>query len=631
MLYRKLRQNKSPINNATYKMEELGEWIGNGGMVGWIIADGFIVVDVDDYEDSTIVKNMLDYMDVSYRCHSTPRGKHFIFKSGGLSIPQVVNYHTPIGVRIDTRVANKGYIVLPINGEGREVLVNTDLDKLDEIPFWLIPLKINVANDDYVTKYTEVGRNNALQRQVGRLKAARQSPDQIRVTIALINQFLLPKPLDKSELESTVLREENLVIEESPGHDLKHNDIAKMLFGMYDIKYINDTYYIYNDGVYQDGKDILDNVMVDIKPNITERQMREVYNIIRIRKKAADREIPEYYVNLRNGIYSLREGVLLPHRPDIAGRNRVEFEFIEDKPVEAVDKFLIDIANHNEERKKLILQMIGYSMTRSIREQKLFFLFGETASNGKSTLLRVISKLIGSKNVSTVSLDNINNNQFMLPELDSKLVNIYADLSNKFLTDVSIVKNIVTGDPQRVARKFGQPFDLSPYCKLIFSTNEMPKAGKDHGWYRRMLIIPFEKQFTGTDFNEEEVKTPDALNYLGTMALKEYQKLYVLPANDDQKWADFNSSVSYMVVYKEDTDNAYAFFNSLVYSELNCTLVNGKRLYLKSDMFNKYKEFCHENGFKEKSKISFGKTIKEHLKEAVHANKQYWVIPKEDK
>ena len=86
-----------------------------------------------------------------------------------------------------------------------------------------------------------------------------------------------------------------------------------------------------------------------------------------------------------------------------------------------------------------------------------------------------------------------------------------------------------------------------------------------------------------------------------------------------------------LTTYKEETDNAYAFYNSLDWENLNCTVVDGQRLFLKSDLFNKYKDFVEENGFKEKSKISFGKTIRQFLQDRMYNNKHWWVIPKEVK
>ena len=629
MLYRKVKQDKSPINAQTYRLEELTEWIEQGGMVGWIISDGYIAVDIDNVADSDIVKNMLDFTEVKYRCHKTLHGKHFIFKIGRHIITQSSRLHTPIGIRVDTRTPNKGYIVLPINDPNRTVLVQTDLEEVDEIPNWLIPLKISPTNDDYVGRDVYQGRNDALQRQVGRLKAARLSPPEIKVAVVLINQFVFPEPLAQHELETTVLREENLVLTDSKSETMSHDEIAEKLMQMYDIKYINGEHYIYNDGVYQLGASILKKVMLDISPKIKRSQRDEVLDYIAIKTEATDRDTQDHFVNLKNGIYSLKEAKLLPHSPEIAGRNRVNFEWNEDKRVASIDAFILDLADGKKERAKLILQMIGYSITKTIREQKLFFLYGETASNGKSTLLNVMRQLIGHNNIANVSLDQIAGNNFMQPELDNKLAAIYADLSHKFLQDVSAIKNIVTGDTTKVARKYGQPFDMTPFCKLIFATNELPKAGKDKGWYRRMLIIPFEKQFTDTTFDIGSVTHPDALNYLGTIALKEYQKLYDLPANKDEKWADYMSSMQYLDEYKEETDSAYAFFNQLDLARLNCYVTEGQRLYLKSDLFNKYKEFVEENGLKEKSKISFGKTIKEHFQETVKSNKHYWIIPEE--
>lgn len=624
--YRKLKPDKSPVNSQIYEMAELKTWLEEGKTIGWIVDDGYVVVDVDDFLDSEVVKEMLDYTGIRYRCHSTPKGKHFIFKSGREKIPQVVRSHTPVGIRIDTRVANKGYIVLPFNDPRREVLEDVNLLEVDLIPFWLLPLKINVSNDDFVTRHTTAGRNDALFKQVSRLKAAMLKPEQIKISVLLINQFLFPEPLPQHELETTVLREENLTVEEKADNSLSHYDIAEKLISMYDIRFVNDAFYVYDNGYFRNAKHMLDLAMLDIYPRIKKAQCAEVYEYISKRKLFLDDDIPDYYVNLRNGIYSLKHEKLLDHHPEIAGRVRVNFDYVEGKRVLAVDKFLLDIANGVPERKQLILQMIGYSLTRTIREQKLFFLYGESASNGKSTLLNVIRQLIGKENISSVSLEDLTSNGFMQAELDGKLVNIFADLSSKFLKDVSSVKNLVTGDTQSVSRKFGQPFELTPHCKLLFSTNEMPKSQKDKGWYRRMLIIPFEMQFKGTDFDIGTVTNPDALNYLGTMALKEYQKLYNKPSNDDTKWADWESSMKYLKQYKEDTDSAYAFFNSLDLSALNCTVVGNQRLYLKSDLFNRYKEFVEENGLKEKSKISFGKTIHEHLDDTIHANKHYWII-----
>lgn len=60
--------------------------------------------------------------------------------------------------------------------------------------------------------------------------------------------------------------------------------------------------------------------------------------------------------------------------------------------ISAVDNFLDRITCGNNERKNAILEMIGYSMTSSVKMQKAFVLYGKTAGNGKSTLLEIIER-----------------------------------------------------------------------------------------------------------------------------------------------------------------------------------------------------------------------------------------------
>ena len=59
MAYRKVNPDKSPVDKVIHKtIEELNVWINQGGMIGWIVSDGYIVIDVDNEEESLVVKDM---------------------------------------------------------------------------------------------------------------------------------------------------------------------------------------------------------------------------------------------------------------------------------------------------------------------------------------------------------------------------------------------------------------------------------------------------------------------------------------------------------------------------------------------------------------------------------------------
>jgi phage/plasmid-associated DNA primase len=80
--------------------------------------------------------------------------------------------------------------------------------------------------------------------------------------------------------------------------------------------------------------------------------------------------------------------------------------------------------------------------------------------------------------------------------LDGKAANICADLPSQDLSSTSIFKEIVGGDALVAERKFHPQYDLTLFCKLIFSANHYPRS-KDasHGFFRRFLMIRCDQVF----------------------------------------------------------------------------------------------------------------------------------------
>jgi putative DNA primase/helicase len=55
------------------------------------------------------------------------------------------------------------------------------------------------------------------------------------------------------------------------------------------------------------------------------------------------------------------------------------------------------------------------------------------------------------------------------------------------------LKKIISGEPVKVDTKFIPSYDARPFCKIIFSANDMPKiADTSNGIFRRLLLIDFD-------------------------------------------------------------------------------------------------------------------------------------------
>ena len=81
--------------------------------------------------------------------------------------------------------------------------------------------------------------------------------------------------------------------------------------------------------------------------------------------------------------------------------------------------------------------------------------------NGKSVMLKVITKFLGLENISSKNLHSLVKERFATADLFGKLANIFADLSAKRLQDVEAFKVLASGDRISAERKFQDTLSLN--------------------------------------------------------------------------------------------------------------------------------------------------------------------------
>lgn len=146
------------------------------------------------------------------------------------------------------------------------------------------------------------------------------------------------------------------------------------------------------------------------------------------------------------------------------------------------------------EKKKVILEMLGYSLVNHTEYESFVMLVG-TGANGKSVLLDVIRKLLGPENVSAVQPSQFSN-KFQRAHLHLKLANLVTEIPEGHVIADAELKSIVSGELTTVEHKNKDPFDFKPFATCWFGTNHMPHTRDfSEGLLRRAIIIPFNKQF----------------------------------------------------------------------------------------------------------------------------------------
>lgn len=403
--------------------------------------------------------------------------------------------------------------------------------------------------------------------------------------------------VSKNELEIEQIEYQEIKESDKPSHDI----IARRLLQENEIRVFEDTLYIYENGVYRRNEKSINRKIIEIYPKATTRMQKEVKSYLLTMAPEVQLKY-ENLINFKNGLYDLNNNALMTHSPYYFTINQINANINWD-PVRigAVDRFLDKISCENIGRKKAILQMIGYSMTSSVEMQKAFVLYGKTAGNGKSTLLEIIERLIGSENVSHVTLQDFVSNRFSVSEIKGKLVNMVSEMTKEFLKDSSVFKQIVTGDTTTVEEKFKDRHTIKPYAKHIFTANELPKvADTSNGYFRRLFIIPFEAVFTDLEkinFNFKELITEQALDYLAAIALQEY-----IIARKEHAFINEEESKNIIETYKMESNTVIAYLYDK--DRMRCLLRSG-RVRKRNEVFADYINYCKDSGYIHKGRNKF--------------------------
>ncbi|MHB1420474.1 MAG: DNA primase family protein [Bacillota bacterium] len=213
-----------------------------------------------------------------------------------------------------------------------------------------------------------------------------------------------------------------------------------------------------------------------------------------VRPEELDQDI--WLLNVQNGTIDLRTGELRRHRQEDMITKLAPVEFDPSAECPLWNAFLDRVLDRNTNLISFIQLAVGYSLTGITKEQVMFILHGE-GMNGKSTLLGIISELMGDYAMSTPS-------ETLMIKPDGQIRNDVARLrgarmvtsseseQNQKLAE-SLIKAMTGGIDIITARfLYGEEFEYVPEFKLFLGTNHRPRIkGTDHAIWRRLRLIPF--------------------------------------------------------------------------------------------------------------------------------------------
>jgi P4 family phage/plasmid primase-like protien len=355
----------------------------------------------------------------------------------------------------------------------------------------------------------------------------------------------------------------------------------------------------YEDGLYHRKSDMALRHFLVKKSNFTV-QPTEINNFLTILKAVTFEEFkpaPEGFINLKNGVLDVFNGVLLPHDPRHHFFYKLDLDYNKDATCPTWDKFLDQIFEGDKSLVKLIHQIFGYVIEGGYPYLQKAFVFYGDGRNGKSTILNILEKIVGRDLVSSVTLDVLSNSFAVYPLFFSK-VNINEELVADDLNSTEF-KNLITGGKIRGSKKYQDELILPCNARFVFATNNFP-VFKDHsfGIERRLCIVPFNYRVPDEQIDTDLIhKLSNELSGILNKSLAEIVELRLT-----KKLVELDKIEQMRMEYKEDSD---AVFNWL--SE-ECEPDPESKITL-TMAYHKFNEWCREEGRHYLSKRVFIKRV----------------------
>jgi len=576
---------------------------------GVILNKNLVVVDFDDV-DSLKAAEMIYKTYPTLRVHTT-RGFHLWYKR-----PTTEQINTPIknytkkltvgGVKVDYKTGAKAQATIKTDGKLREMdneELLQNLDQLPELPLLLYPSKLK---HDMVGLKDGQGRNSIIYSHL--LTSLEQygiDSETLSVLASFVNNFVFADPMPEDELSATLqsVLEKKPVTTKQKYLDAKDMVMtSEVLTERIDIHYYSSKlFFKKNDRYLTDSNLLLREIdqHIRLKPN----QHKELERLFEIKSKLVDEQ--DFPIMLPNG-FIIDDGEVIEIDAGFSPYF-LDVHYKEDAYDEHVDKFLNFLTMNRRDLRTVVEEILGHILLTKGFPHKVFFLYGPSAYNGKSTFINMVKSWCGSL-YTGVPLEKFDDDT-SVHSLVGKLANIADDINASYLEKSSNFKTLASGDPVMVRPIYSAPAIVENKATLIFTCNEMPTfKDKSGGVARRVVVIPCDNKVTTKDVElPDKLSSDNAKSYLLRLALEAAERI----RNNGGHLSESETINQQTEEYFTSTDSV------LLYLKEYKSSIDGKPTKY---IYREYNAFCIDNNLKAVGNTEFGR----RLKSSGFESKQRW-------
>lgn len=382
-------------------------------------------------------------------------------------------------------------------------------------------------------------------------------------------------------------------------------ELAMYLVKNYDMITIGSKYretYVYKDGIYSLAENLVIYPEIQrILGDLTNKNAKtETFHKIQDATSQPDNvfQLADVrYIPLSNGVYDRNEKVLLPHDSKYRFKYKLPIIYDVNATCPRTSAFLDQVLT--EEQRPTIEEWLGYYFYRNYMFKKALIMVGE-GDTGKTTLLEVISYLLGTQNLSSVSLHKMTADKFAAAHLYEKHGNIVDELSAKDVTDTGNFKIATGGGSITGEYKFGNQFSFLNFSKFTFACNKIPDVEDfdDEAYFNRWMVIRFEKTIEKKVANFiSTLTTEEERSGLFNLAMEGLDRLLA-----NQSFTYASTAVDTKLEMMRNGSSIARFVKDMLVKDHASEMTN-------ETMYEAYETFCINNGLQPETITMIGQKL----------------------
>jgi len=268
-------------------------------------------------------------------------------------------------------------------------------------------------------------------------------------------------------------------------------------------------------------------------------------------------------------------------------------------PTPNADKFFRQLVKNKKEREYL-RTLLGYTLTAETSARAFFIWFGH-GSNGKSKVLELLNKIMGSlyhQCDKSIFVKSARESKGASPELVAllhKRACVYSEgeTADNIEMNISGMKQISGEDKINARQLYGQPIGFQAYCKLHMLTNFIPRIPGEKSVMDRCHVLFLDSVFSHDPKKGEYLIDPEFTNNLSTIFLSEVFTWIAKGSCEFYKTKKLTRPESYIIRTKKAILNEDAISTFI---ERTIEMTDDKKIFMsKGDLFKEFQEFCNDN------------------------------------